>query len=135
MKKNILKVCMESGQIKPRMIESWCQSMERFRKLNVDRAVRGTLRVERTGGVLQNHKREVLTSVSKPIGVKISNKAEMAAFLKALRIYSGFSYESCIVESDLSMLLLQYEFQCFLYEILPIFIDSGGPQAYYLISK
>lgn len=133
---------MESGQIKPRMIESWCQSMEAFWKLNVDREARGTLRVDRTGGVHQNHKGEEFSSVSKPIGVKNSNKAEMVAFLKALRIYSGFSHESWIVESDLSMLLLQYEFHCFQYEfhcflneILPIFIGSGGPQAYYLISE
>lgn len=66
----------------------------------MDGAARGKPRLIGIGGVLRNHRGEVMYIFSKHIGIKDSKEAEVLAILEAFHIYHSSYHQSLIVESD-----------------------------------
>ena len=71
-------------------------------KFKVDGAARGKPGPAGIGGVLCNSKGEVLFMLSKHVGVRDSNEAEVLVILEALWCFSRMFRGSLIVESDSS---------------------------------
>lgn len=69
-------------------------------KFHVDGAASSKLGPAGIGGVLRNHKGELLYMFSKNVGIKDSNEAEILAILEALRIYHRPFQYPLVVESD-----------------------------------
>ena len=66
----------------------------------MDGAAKGKWGLAGIGGVLRNHKGEVMYKFSKHVGIKNSNEAEVSAILEALRIYQSSCQQSIHVKSD-----------------------------------
>ena len=66
----------------------------------MDGAAKGKWGLAGIGGVLRNHKGEIIYMFSKHVGIKDSNEAEVLAILEALLIYRSSYHQSLILESD-----------------------------------
>lgn len=94
--------CLKKSILKKKRKVSWCVTLSStgVLKFNVDGAARGKQGLASIGGVLRNHKGEVMYMFSKHVGIKDSNEAEVLVILEALRIYHPFCHHYLIVESD-----------------------------------
>ena len=94
--------CLKKSKLKKKRKVSWCITLTSTRvlKFNVDGVARGKQGLASIGGVLRNHKGEVMYMFSKHVGIKDSNEAEVLVILEALRIYHPFYHHYLIVESD-----------------------------------
>ena len=66
----------------------------------MDGAARGMPWLTGIGGVLRNHRGEVMYIFSEHIGIKDSKEVEVLAILEAFHIYRSCYHQSLIVESD-----------------------------------
>eukprot|EP00268_Persea_americana_P022194 TRINITY_DN2206_c3_g2_i1.p1 TRINITY_DN2206_c3_g2~~TRINITY_DN2206_c3_g2_i1.p1 ORF type:complete len:101 (+),score=11.09 TRINITY_DN2206_c3_g2_i1:48-350(+) len=74
--------------------------MSQSRQYHVDNGpgslqAQGKPSLERIGGMVRNHKGEVLYMFSKHVGIKYSNEAEVLAILEALHIYGTSIHDNC----------------------------------------
>lgn len=92
--------CLLMGEAKKRKKVTWHPPPSSCLKFNVDRAACGKPGPASIGGVLRNHKREVLYMFSKNMGVKDSNEAEVLAILEAIRICCRSFHISLIIETE-----------------------------------
>ena len=93
-----LGACLLIGEAKKRKKVSWSPPPSGCLKFNVVGATCSKPRAAGIGGVLRNHKGEVLYMFSK--NVRDSNEAEALAVLEALRICCRSFKVSLIIESD-----------------------------------
>ena len=92
-------VCLKMGAAKKKRKASWLSPLGAF-NFNVDGASRGKPGLASIGGVLRNHKGEVLYMFSKHVGIKDSNEMEVLTILEAPCIYHSFYHHNLIMESD-----------------------------------
>lgn len=76
---------LRCGIVKVKWIVAWVPTQDRDLKFNADGATRGKPGSVGIGGVLCNHRRDVLIMFSKNIGVKDSNEVEVMVISKNLR--------------------------------------------------
>ena len=86
--------CLKMGAMEKKSILSWCSPPCGVLKFNVDGVTNGKPGLAGIGGVLRNHKGEVLYMFSKHIGIKDSNEVEV------MTIYHTSFHHYLIVESD-----------------------------------
>eukprot|EP00268_Persea_americana_P009153 TRINITY_DN13625_c0_g1_i5.p1 TRINITY_DN13625_c0_g1~~TRINITY_DN13625_c0_g1_i5.p1 ORF type:complete len:147 (-),score=31.41 TRINITY_DN13625_c0_g1_i5:797-1237(-) len=78
--------CSKIGGFKKKMKVCWSFPPYGIPKFNVDRAAKGKPGLSGIGGVLRNHKGEVIYMFSKHAETKDSNEVEVLAILVSLRI-------------------------------------------------
>lgn len=78
------QACLKGIGKKSRPKERWKRPDVVCLKFNVDGATKGKPRSAGIGGVLLNHRSEILYFSTEPIGIKDSNEAELVAIKKAL---------------------------------------------------
>ena len=91
--------CLKMGGFKKKMKVCWCLPPFGVLKFNVDAAAKGKLGLAGIGGVLRNHKGEVIYMFFEHVGIKDSNEVEVLAILEALRICHSSYQQNLIVES------------------------------------
>ena len=78
------EACMVCSVPRIMKVEVWCPPARGLLKFNVDGAARGKPGPAGVGGVLRDHKGDVLLMFSKNVGIKESNETEVLAILEAL---------------------------------------------------
>lgn len=87
------------GASKKKRKEPWYSTPIKVRKFNVDGVAQGKPVLASMGGVLRNHKGEVLYMFSKHFRIKDSNEIKVLVILEALCIYFTSYQHSLIVVS------------------------------------